>query len=315
MLGIEIINTEKGYYELGVELGRILKSSSEKMNQLRYVMDNYKMNQQIDEIQFMLEQYCPMLIQEILGIKDSLGWSEEDAFRLFAGYGMPAFEMGCTSFATKDYYVRNYDFSPEMFDGMFIQQNSNLTSGVRGNSQFLVGRLDGMNRHGLVAGLHFVNNEQYEKGFLCSSIVRIVLEMCTDVEEAIHVLKEIPHAASYNYSLLDQKGQLAIVEASPGAVAVVKNQMLLSCVNSFQTEEMLSYNRLNQNSSFQRLRALQPIDENMAEKHVHEWFSNPCSPVFFTDYDHFFGTLYTISFVPVEQKIYLTPANGRRIEL
>ena len=100
LTGIELINTEKGYYELGVELGRILKSSSEKMNQLRYVMDNYKMNQQIDEIQYMLEQYCPMLIQEILGIKDSLGWSEEDAFRLFAGYGMPAFEMGCTSFAT-----------------------------------------------------------------------------------------------------------------------------------------------------------------------------------------------------------------------
>lgn len=139
--------------------------------------------------------------------------------------------------------------------------------------------------------------------------------MCADVEEAIHILKEIPHAASYNYSLLDQKGQFAIVEASPGAVAVIKNQTLLSCVNNFRTEEMLSYNRSNQNSSFQRLRGLQSIDENMAEKQVHKWFSDPCSPMFFTDYERFFGTLYTISFVPVEQKIYLTPANGKRTEL
>ncbi|MCR2821458.1 C45 family autoproteolytic acyltransferase/hydolase [Lederbergia panacisoli] len=294
------------YYENGFSLGSILKQSTAVQTQFKELQKIYSFQQNIDEVKEVLNAYCPALLEELQGIMDGSGFPEAEILRLLAGYDMPQLaELGCTSLITSDFYVRNYDFSPKVYDGLFIKNGI-----IYGNAQFLVGRLDGMNRNGLVVGLHFVNNEFYKKGFVCSTIVRIVLEMCKDVEEAVQLLKKLPHAACYNYSLLDQKGNFAVVESSPEQVHILTRPNELACVNKFQTEKMESFNRKWVGSSDDRLAALEKNSSLQTLDEFHEWFSKTDSPLFYTDYDQFFGTLYTVSYVPNEMKILLTAAGS-----
>jgi len=295
------------YYDNGLSIGSMVKQSTAMQTQFKELQKAYPLQQNIDEIKEILNTYCPPLLEELQGLVDGSGFPEADILRLLAGYDMPQLsELGCTSFITSDFYVRNYDFSPKVYDGLFIKNDT-----IYGNSQFLVGRLDGMNRNGLVVGLHFVNNNFYKKGFVCSTIVRIVLEMCKDVDEAIQLLKKLPHAACYNYSLLDQKGNMAVVEASPEQVQILTTPNELACVNKFQTKEMETFNRKWVGSSDVRLAALRKANPLQTVEDFHEWFSQTESPLFYTDYDQFFGTLYTVSYVPNEMRILLTAAGSK----
>ncbi|CAM5716978.1 Acyl-CoA--6-aminopenicillanic acid acyltransferase OS=Lysinibacillus sphaericus OX=1421 GN=LS41612_14985 PE=4 SV=1 [Lysinibacillus sphaericus] len=70
-------------------------------------------------------------------------------------------------------------------------------------------------KKGLVVGLHFVNNDWKGDGFLATTIVKIVLEQCENIEEAIALLNKIPHRYCYNYSMTDQSGKAVVVEATP----------------------------------------------------------------------------------------------------
>ncbi|MBW8351115.1 C45 family peptidase [Bacillus sp. IITD106] len=307
MIPIQTLTLSGSYYENGLSIGAMLKQSPVMQTQFKELQKAYSLQQNIDEIKGILNVYCPPLLEELRGIIDGSGLPEADVLRLLAGYNMPQLsELGCTSLITSHFYVRNYDFSPKVYDGLFIMNDT-----VYGNTQFLVGRLDGMNGNGLVVGLHFVNNEFYQKGFLCSTIVRIVLEMCKDVEEAIQLLKKLPHAACYNYSLLDRKGNFAVVEASPNDVQILTRPKELACVNKFQTDEMGVYNRKWTDSSDDRLAALENVNTSRTAEELHDWFSQTDSPLFYTDYDQFFGTLYTVSYIPNESKIYLTAAGSK----
>ena len=76
----------------------------------------------------------------------------------------------------------------------------------------MTGRLDGMNQHGLTIGLHLV---KVRPRFPLTStlLVRRVLDSCATTAEAIDLLRRLPHAMKYNYSLLDAGGVAAVVEA------------------------------------------------------------------------------------------------------
>lgn len=136
------------------------------------------------------------------------------------------------------------------------------------------------------------------------------------MEEAIALLKELPHAASYNYSLIDRNEDFAIFEASPYETNIYRERESLSCVNMFQTSKMETYNRKNVDSSLDRLEALSQSSKSIKHvSHVHKWFSDQTSPVFYTDYKHFFGTLHTVSYVPKASKIILTSPGGKAQEI
>ncbi|MDY0408013.1 C45 family peptidase [Virgibacillus soli] len=295
------------------EYGRYIGSKHAHLKKMMTLFKrNYTFSQNIIEIKSVLQKYCPQLLEEIVGIQEGLEISEVDVFQLFAGYDMPKLQtFGCTSVATKDFYVRNYDFSPEIYDGSFLVYENLEGDQVCGNSQMLVGRLDGMNHHGLVVGLHYVHQEPYRKGFLCSTIVRIVLEICCNVEEAIDLLKELPHASSYNYSLMDKEGNIAVFESSTDHYQVDRGADKVVCVNMFQTKAMKQYNPHHVVRSTNRLNELGKIFiEDWSVEDAHEWFNSRQSPVFFTDYKDYFGTLYTVSYVPQTKQIQLTPFDG-----
>lgn len=124
------------------------------------------LNQDTEEIKDILNYFCPKLLDELSGLQEGLKYTESDVLRLFGGYDMPLLEMGCTSFITSDYYVRNYDFSPYIYDSTFVIQRHHENHWICGNSELMLGRLDGMNHNGLTCGLHFVNNDPQKKGLL-----------------------------------------------------------------------------------------------------------------------------------------------------
>ena len=67
-------------------------------------------------------------------------------------------------------------------------------------------RLDGMNEQGFMIGLHLVRTSPRLPGLSCVLIVRMILDQCASTGDAIAMLRALPHAMLYNYSLLDAKG-------------------------------------------------------------------------------------------------------------
>jgi predicted choloylglycine hydrolase len=102
--------------------------------------------------------------------------------------------------------------------GACLIPNNDSSSAPFGSTHQLTGRLDGMNEHGLMIGLHQVKKKPRFLGLSADLIVRMILDQCSTTTEAVAKLRQLPHAMQYNYSLLDADGVAAVVEASPGAV-------------------------------------------------------------------------------------------------
>lgn len=84
----------------------------------------------------------------------------------------------------------------------------------------------------------------------------------------------------------------------------------------FQTSKMETYNQSNVDSSLERLEALSHLSKTKKPvSAIHKWFSTQKSPVFYTDYENFFGTLHTVSYVPKSYKIILTSPAGETQEI
>lgn len=259
--------------------------------------------------------FSPHLLDELDGLSEGLRITPNKAAALFSGYDVPKVAaMGCSAIITKDYYVRNYDFSPAFYDGYFsLLQPENVFASAGYNLQ-IIGRHDGVNSHGLVVGLHFVSNHDYTIGLSPWITIRMILDTCVSLDDAVHMLKEIPHSACYNFSLGDGEGNIAVVEASPDKVIVRRDQTLLSCVNHFQDSELIRKNRPSIEGSLKRNNYLQSFHHcNVTQSEMFYNFTNKNSPVFFTDYDNLFGTLHTFSYSFQDERILTTIAQSNKI--
>ncbi|MGM0845617.1 MAG: C45 family autoproteolytic acyltransferase/hydrolase [Bacillota bacterium] len=252
----------------------------------------------VHEMKSIYENYAPHLIKELEGLAEGLSISFENAAAMFSGYDVPKTDaMGCSAFMTDEFYVRNYDFAPGLYDGLFsLVQGDNVLASAGYNLQ-LIGRHDGVNERGLAAGLHFVSYDLYRKGISPWTAIRMVLDKCSLVDEAIFMLKEMPHAACYNFSIGDGEGNRAVVEATPESVKVRKGEGVSVCVNHFEEEELQNKNRPSLEGSLRRGIHLMGLKENnLTHELAFNHFRSKHSPIFFRDYDQLFGTLHTFSY-------------------
>jgi predicted choloylglycine hydrolase len=142
----------------------------------------------------------------------------------------------------------------------------------------------------------------------------MLLDTCETVEEAIRLLEEIPHSACYNFSLGDEKGNIAVVEASPDKMLVRRDEALLTCVNHFQMEGLQMKNRAIIENSIQRNRYMQELKSGeFSQKEMFRNFSDKQSPIFFTDYENLFGTLHTFSYSFVNSMIMTAIAQSNQV--
>ena len=185
--------------------------------------------------------YAPALWEEIAGIAEGLNIPMEQAVACFGNGGLRMPTGGCSAVMSSNVYGRNYDFRPRGYEARFALLRPTGSYASIGSSHQLTGRLDGMNEHGLTIGLHLVKAWPRSHGLTSSLLVRRVLDSCATTVEAIDLLRRLPHAMKYNYSLLDGGGVAAVVEAGAGAV-VVRRGDWLACTNHFQSPQLRRLN-------------------------------------------------------------------------
>lgn len=298
---VRIVELKGDHYQFGMEQAGEIKSSP-TLDQMEPLKELTK-NSNIENAKEIINKVSPNLYKELQGLSTGLGMDFDTTVKLFSGYDVLFPTMGCTTLATGGYYVRNYDFSPEMYDGRLVFTKPQDGYASVGFSQQVIGRLDGMNEKGLVVGLHFVNNEHREEGFMATSIVRMLLEQCANCEEAIAFITEIPHGYCYNYSILDKSGRSILIEASPQQ-QVVRFEKPLICTNHFEAEALENKNRLQVQGSIKRKEYVKSIEsEGLSLISAYHHFNNDQSPLFLKHYTEYFGTLHTVVYSPGDLSI------------
>lgn len=252
---------------------------------------------------------APKILDEIHGLADALEMNFEEAVQLFGGFYLEFTRSGCSVFADRDYLIRNYDSHPLSYDGYYLfYQPSDGGYASIGPSMQITGRIDGINEKGLVMGYNFTHNKKSKNGFLCNMIGRLILERCASVEEAIALLKEIPHRHSFSYVLLDTSGISYVVEASPREVAVRRSQV---CTNHFHLLD--EENRYRQEESRRREKTIEK--EQQASSGAHQAFqvmNDPAYNIFSFKYDAAAGTLHTAAYFPKAMKAWFSLGPNRK---
>jgi predicted choloylglycine hydrolase len=300
-LVIKVIELKGSYYQIGFEQGLQLKS---KIFADVNGLDRFSNRKfQFMKAKKLLEKFSPNLLKELRGLAKGLNMSLSAVLERYSGYDVSFPEMGCTTLVQDSYYVRNYDFSPALYDARLVFTHPVDGYASVGFSQQIIGRLDGMNEKGLVIGLHFVNRMHSQEGFIATTIVRMILDQCANTKEAIELITRVPHGFCYNYSITDVNGNSAVVEASPQQ-QIIKYTHPLICTNHFESEELKQKNRAEIQGSIKRKQYLQALlEEKLDPLSAFHHFNREKSPLFFDDYKNYFGTLHTVLYSPVDLNV------------
>lgn len=176
------------------------------------------------EMRQLYEEYCPGLIEEIQGVADGLGVSTEEA--LFCACIGPAVQ-GCTHAValpaiTANQHVlvaRNYDMGLAEADLCLCTTRTAGQAGHLGFSDMCLGRLDGLNEHGLCVTLSSAWDPVPERwrephGLHYAIAVRAALGRCKSVDEAVDLWQRMPIGSHGSLLATDRSGHAALVEVA-----------------------------------------------------------------------------------------------------
>jgi len=298
----DIVSFKGTHYNFGYKQGEILKNSPImkhreklwKQKRERHFLINRETYQSV------IKQFIPPVWDELHGLADALQLPIDEAIIQFGGYYLEYGRSGCSIFTTDQFMIRNYDNHPNSYEGRYvIYEPTDEGFTTVGPSMQITGRTDGMNEKGLAMGYNFVNRRQSKDGFVCNMIGRIILETCANVQEAIDLLKEIPHRHSFNYVLTDPSGVTYVVEASPRRVVAHQNFV---CTNHFHylTDE----NRYRMDDSLKRERLISNKGNNNIDMlQAFHLLNDDKYDIFSHDYGAYNGTLHTAIYSPKQKKI------------
>ncbi len=165
-----------------------------------------------------LARHMPELVPVHAALARLSGGGDRAA-RFLSTWCPPAYLGGCSLAAHSQdgvvRLVRNYDLSPDLNEGLLLR-SAWAGRPVMGMVEFLWGLSDGVNEAGLAVALAFGGHHEVREGFGVTTVLRYVLETCTNVAEAIAVLARVPSHMAYNIVLADRAGTVASVELIPG---------------------------------------------------------------------------------------------------
>ena len=171
------------------------------------------------------QTYYPEVLEEIQGIADG---QQCDAGILHAVllsmYAMPPGRCcSCLAVAGEQgvFLGRNSDFltALEHLNRNVIYRLEGAYA-LTGNTTAFVELEDGVNEHGLAAGLTSVYPLKKQLGLQAGLLLRYLLEKCRTVADALEHLRELPIASAMTLTLADPTGELAVVEAAAEGLAV-----------------------------------------------------------------------------------------------
>ena len=293
----DVIQYRGSHYDFGYFQGELLQNSPILPNREKQWKPRKNRHFLVDPKTYkdIMAKIAPALLEEIRGLADALHLDMEKAFRLFGGYYLERTQSGCSIFTDSNFMVRNYDSHPRGYEGRYmLYQPTDTGYAIMGPTMQITGRIDGMNEKGLVMGYNFTHSKKSGDGFLCNMIGRLILETCANVDEAISLLKEIPHRHSFSYVLLDKNGISYVVEASPRSVAARESNV---CTNHFHLLD--EENRYRQEETREReQRILDKQQNTMNPYDAFKVMNSLAHGIFSKKYDAAAGTIHTSAYFP-----------------
>ncbi|WMJ73180.1 C45 family peptidase [Cytophagaceae bacterium ABcell3] len=254
------------YHEMGVKHATNLIKNEYQLpdldqSKLEFGKESYKE----------LQHFFPEVIDEIKGLAETLGVSEEHIATLLLSPGAPEKESQGTSFAYKNedqvLFARSFDFhynETKFTEASLVKPDGKFA--YLAHSKTFIGREDGFNEKGLAITATHVDGKSHKPGVNYYFIVRYILENCSSTDEAIHIIEQAPLSVSSNYLISDKKRSMVVVEAAPEKTMVRKPERnFISCTNHFQSPEMKAFEQSENEWSKSTIR-LQETKELLAEK-------------------------------------------------
>lgn len=232
------------HYEMGKHYGELLYKSGEDLSSV------IALNQlQIEFGQDCLpiyEQFLPNIMREVRGLADGLHQKYEAVAYWLMNLYCNEETYGCTVFAVKRndtvYFARNMDMFPE-----YKKTSESILYRVDGKNIFLahstamISVEDGINEHGLCAALTFLVSKKINPGINGGFIIRMVLEECKSVDEAVQLVRTLP-ISSHNLVFADKTGKMAVIECTSEARNIRYSDQYVIATNHFLSEDMIRYN-------------------------------------------------------------------------
>lgn len=242
---------EGSHYDMGLRQGRALLERGER------ILERVPFPVTEERLAFagacmpLYRRWFPGALEELEGIAAGQGCP----VRLLAGALLPMYCMvpqpRCSCFAVRAggrvLLGRNSDFLTAC-----EENNTCCTYHPAGGGRFLgnttafVELEDGVNDGGLAVGLTSAWPGPLRPGLNAGMFLRLALETCGSVGEALALLERVPMASSHALVLADRGGEIALVESRGERHAVRRpagEAAWVCAVNRYHLPEMAAYNR------------------------------------------------------------------------
>jgi predicted choloylglycine hydrolase len=247
------------------------------------------------DARLMLRRHLPELVPTWERLVELTG-GDPIAARMLALFDPPRFLPGCSQLVLVDdqpLLVRNYDYRPDLCERV-VYSSAFTGRRVIGSADCLWGLLDGMNDAGLAVSLTSVRHPPGPTGFGIPLVLRYVLEVADSVPEAIAVLSRVPVNMAYNLTLLDARADAATVFVAPGRAPEVFAHRAATNHRGLVPADPEQARSLRSAERQQALLGL--LEQHPDPGTVIKAFLRP--PLYNTDYDRGFGTMYTAAYRP-----------------
>ncbi len=306
----DVIQFRGSHFEFGRRQAELLKESIVIKNRAQ----QWKVRQplfriDLEETMDIFQRFAPKVWEELLGFRETLDWEIEQIIQEFSGFRVNIDLSGCSIMSGDRYLIRNYDYHPKTYDGrIVVYQPTDGGYSTFGVSHKITGRSDGLNEKGLAMGYTFINRKRPGDGFLCYMIGRLILEQCSSAEEAVDLLKDIPHRGSFSYFLYDQVAQTPyLVETSPRKIEVRRDH---ACTNHFQS--LIKENRYIIEDSEKRLSIMKAKQTHGLEaSEAFKLLNDTDKGVFSKLYGSWAGTIHTSAYFPNDLSAWFTLGGDR----
>ena len=303
------------HYDIGKQQGEFVKNHPYLIPQFiqkeHLISNNYW-----TESRNILNQYCPGINEEIEGFCEVL----KIPARNLMYYYQTLLKAGCShcvvlpkkTDSKHTYVLRNYDLSPKIDDMRFCSTHVEGAYVHSGFSTFYFGRTEGVNEHGLsvtfsACGQPVGNIEGLRKpvlsGLQCFAVIRVLLEKCKNVQEAISIVDEMPIASNINLIVADPL-DAARIEIFDGFKSITtideENQDFIVSTNHAisLSVQKLNNRRLEQSTNryytlYEHLNRNEQVSMDSLKELVEREYPTGLTV---HNYEEWFGTLHSVLF-------------------
>lgn len=257
-------------YEIGKKEGEFIKKYyPEQIHFLTNGNDFIKplSRLQIEKTIKLFDKYCPYLNEEIRGFADSIGVEHE---RVIYYSFSNVCSGSCGQFAVLPNMTENNHFyvgrSYEWDTGDDLRLITTKADGLNANMGFsllLFGRYDGINEHGLCVtmtnGVPLKQSE--EEGFKFWAVIRILLDKCKTVDEAVELINELPISSYCILCIADKNNNAVLAEINNSTkkyrkISMTTEDSYICSTNHYTLDEMQRFVKNKMVHSVERIDAI-----------------------------------------------------------